>query len=201
MVTRAPTYTSSSGGWTVVATDQAVFRKKGGSLSKKLEEVFTGYDRAIESVIGNSMQCSAATFHGGGMYANLFNWHNPLAPTPIIVDHLIIRIGTGSGVSGSKFILGAATISGAGQNACALANRALANTYEGASRKNIVVGLPLTLATFYDSRMRGATSFQRTSTLLQGAYKYLTARAINASPDACAGTVYIFWHKAYAGAA
>jgi hypothetical protein len=184
--TRAPTYTVFT---------PAEFRKKGKQLAVKLRDEFL----KMENVVGNGLQCSAATLFGGGLYTNIFNWTNPIAPTAIIVDHVIIRISSAATGPGCRMIMGMATITGAGQNSQSAANRAIANTYEGASRSNFVTGLPLTAVTTYDSRRSGATSFQRCSTFLQGQYQYLTARAWNNRPSALAGTVYVYWHKAPAG--
>ena len=188
MVTRAPTYTFSS-------SNPALFRKKGKSLSDKLTSEF----RAIECFAASSMQVSAATVFGGGKYATVTYWTNPIAPSPIIIDHIIIRVGTGSGVSGTRLNLGWATLTGLAQNTCAVANRAVANTYGGASRTNLIHAFPVTNATFINTQH--ATSCNRAGTILEGKFQYLSGRAVGGNAGALAGTMYVFWYKAFPGAA
>jgi hypothetical protein len=207
MVTRAATFTRSYSVIGYTPTDQSTFRRKGKSLTDKLYDEFTSIDTStagsntsassefahVASAFSTSMQISACTLFGGGNYATIFYWTNPIAPTPVIVDHLIITIKTAGGAA-STGIIGRCTQTGLGQNNCTIANRALAtNSYIGASRNNISVGLVLSTASFYDSRK--GDSFQRSGTILEGAMQYLSGRALTARPATLAGTVYVFWHK------
>ena len=188
MVTRAPTYTFSS-------SNPALFRKKGGTLAAKLNEEFRG----IEAMAASGMQVSACTLYGGGIYANVFHWTNPISPSPVIVDHLVIKVNTASTAAGCYMTLGRSTNTGAGVNALAVADRCLAaNSYP--TRKNMSAGgIPLHAASIWDTR--SCTGFQQRSTCMESGYQYLDGRSINAAPGTLAGTVYVFWYKAFPGAA
>jgi hypothetical protein len=183
MVARAPTYT---------VTSAEAFRKKGHSLSYKLHDEFA----QIGNSFSTGMQVTAGTLksnpHVFGGY--IFTFTNPIDPTPIIVDHIVMRITTAGGTANAVCDLGRATVAGVSRALTGSQNSAPEG---GASRLEIAQNWLLNYASVYSTiSMQGS---KMGGTILFWKFPYINCRGKSQAFATLAGTYYVYWHKALAG--